>query len=203
MAATGYCPGLRRTSPPATLRWPKAGGAATKRPAASSHPFPPCALGRGGGQGAHGGHPGGRGGGNGARGRGQGRGGGNGGGNAHGNGGRGNAHGNGGRGQGRGGGNNNGAPRPVCQICNKVGHIALRCYSRFDHAYGGEEEHSTNHAAAYQVDTNWYMDSRATDHITGDLDRLHIRDGYNGTDRVQVGNGAGSGVEENAASRQV
>jgi histone deacetylase 1/2 len=35
------------------------------------------------------------------------------------------------------------------------------------------------------------MDSGATDHITGDLDRLHIRDGYNGTDRVQVGNGAG------------
>jgi histone deacetylase 1/2 len=136
--------------------------------------------GRGNGGGAPGGHPGGRGGGNG--GRGQGRGGGNG------NGGRGN----GGRNQGRGGnsGGNQGS-HPVCQICNKVGHIALRCYSRFDHAYGGEEEHhSTNHATtSYQMDPNWYMDSGATDHITEDLERLHMRDGYNGNDRVQVGNG--------------
>jgi hypothetical protein len=36
MPATGYCPGRRRTSPPATLRWPIAGGAATKCLPASS-----------------------------------------------------------------------------------------------------------------------------------------------------------------------
>jgi histone deacetylase 1/2 len=133
--------------------------------------------GQGGGQGGQSGHPpGGRGNGDGGRGRGQGRG-------------------IGGRGQtNQACGNGNGAPRPVCQICNKIGHIALRCYSRFDHAYGGDDEHySANHAAStsYQVDPNWYTDSGATDHITGNLDRLHMREAYHGNDRVQVGNGAG------------
>ena len=28
-----------------------------------------------------------------------------------------------------------GAPRPVCQVCNKPGHAALTCYHRFDHSY--------------------------------------------------------------------
>ena len=145
--------------------------------------------GRGGGQGGHGGNPGGRGGGGrGSGGRGQGQ-------VQNGGGGRGGGgRGGGGRGGVRGGGNTgNGALRPVCQICNKVGHIALCCYSRFDHAYGGEEEHhSANHATtSYQVEPNWYMDSDATDHITGDLEHLHVRDTYHGNDRVQVGNGAG------------
>ncbi|KAK1645677.1 hypothetical protein QYE76_063482 [Lolium multiflorum] len=170
----------------------------------------------------NGGHPGGRG--NGGRGGGnsgndgnRGRGGGNGGrggggngGSNHGNGGRGN----GGRSQGCGGhSGGTGGLRPVCQICNMVGHIALCWYSRFDHAYGGEEEHYfANHAStSYQMDPSWYMNSGATDHITGDLERLHMRDGsgatdhitgdlerlrmrdgYNGNDRVQVGNGTGS-----------
>jgi histone deacetylase 1/2 len=35
------------------------------------------------------------------------------------------------------------------------------------------------------------MDTGATDHITSDLDRLAIRDAYNGNMRVHVGNGAG------------
>jgi hypothetical protein len=35
------------------------------------------------------------------------------------------------------------------------------------------------------------MDTRATDHITSDLDRIAIRDAYNGNERVHIGNGAG------------
>jgi histone deacetylase 1/2 len=35
------------------------------------------------------------------------------------------------------------------------------------------------------------MDTGATDHITSDLDRLAVREAYNGNDRVHVGNGAG------------
>ena len=35
------------------------------------------------------------------------------------------------------------------------------------------------------------MHTRATDHITSDLDRLAIRENYNGNERVHVGNGAG------------
>jgi histone deacetylase 1/2 len=79
----------------------------------------------------------------------------------------------------------------VCQICNKTGHSAIRCYQRYNHAYN-DDEHSGNHAATgYTVDPTWYMDTGATDHITSDLDRLAIREVYNGNERVHVGNGAG------------
>jgi hypothetical protein len=36
---------------------------------------------------------------------------------------------------------------------------------------------------------NWYSDTGATDHITSDLDRLTMRERYQGGDQVQVGNG--------------
>ncbi|KAK1613068.1 hypothetical protein QYE76_036741 [Lolium multiflorum] len=108
-------------------------------------------------------------------------------------------HGGGGRGQGRGhgggaGGHNSGIndDRPVCQICGKAGHAALRCRRRFDHAFTGEE-HSVNTATtSYNTEPAWYMDTGATDHITNDLDHLHIRERYNGNEQVHVGNGAGS-----------
>jgi hypothetical protein len=38
------------------------------------------------------------------------------------------------------------------------------------------EEKSVNAANFYSVDSNWYADSGATDHVTGELDRLAIRD---------------------------
>jgi hypothetical protein len=40
------------------------------------------------------------------------------------------------------------------------------------------------------VDTNWYADSGATDHITSELDKLAIRDKYNGGEKVRTANGA-------------
>jgi hypothetical protein len=88
----------------------------------------------GGNQGGGRGNQGGQGGG---RGRGQGRG----------NGGRGappQGRGNGGQGQQQGLGGN--GTRPVCQICFKVGHSAIRCYNRYNHAYNNDE-HSANHAS--------------------------------------------------------
>jgi hypothetical protein len=36
---------------------------------------------------------------------------------------------------------------------------------------------------SYGVDTNWYTDTGATDHITGELDKLMVRDKYHNTDR--------------------
>jgi hypothetical protein len=135
--------------------------------------------GQGSGQGG-GNYSGGRSNGGGYRGRGQGR---NGGGR--------------GQGQGRGnhgcGNNSNDDHRPVCQICGKIGHAALRCHRRFDHAFTGEE-HSVNVASTsynYNADPSWHMDTGATDHITNDLDRLHIRERYNSNEQVHVGNGEG------------
>ena len=41
------------------------------------------------------------------------------------------------------------------------------------------------------MDTNWYIDSGATDHITGEFDKVSVRERYHGQDQVQALNGSG------------
>jgi hypothetical protein len=40
-------------------------------------------------------------------------------------------------------------------------------------------------------DTTWYTDSRATYHITSDLEKLAICDKYNGNDQIHTASGSG------------
>jgi hypothetical protein len=99
----------------------------------------------------------------------------------------------GGRSRGRGGGRSRGgAPShpndrhppsstlcPICQICSKAGHKAIRYWYCMDDSYS-EEPPSVNIAtSSSKVDTDWYTDTGATDHITSDLDRL-VRPGATG-----------------------
>jgi histone deacetylase 1/2 len=44
------------------------------------------------------------------------------------------------------------------------------------------------------VDTNWYVDSGATNHITGELDKLTIREKYGRRDQVHGANGSGMSI---------
>jgi hypothetical protein len=62
----------------------------------------------------------------------------------------------------------------LCQICFKTGHRASRCWHRFDENYVPEERHVNAAIAmnAYNVDTNWYTDTGATDHVTSELNKL-------------------------------
>jgi hypothetical protein len=41
------------------------------------------------------------------------------------------------------------------------------------------------------MDLNWYADSEATDHITGELEKLAILDKYNGGEKVHTASGSG------------
>ena len=41
---------------------------------------------------------------------------------------------------GRGNGNGGYGNRPVCQLCGKAGHVALKCYYRFDIRFNGQSE---------------------------------------------------------------
>ncbi|KAK1631350.1 hypothetical protein QYE76_005665 [Lolium multiflorum] len=102
--------------------------------------------------------------------------------------------------------NNNGGsgnrPRPQCQLCSKTGHMAHKCWERYNPDFVGVEEKSAGAAttSSYGVDTNcqsnWHIDSGATDHIIGDLHKLTIRDKYNGNDQVYSASGSGISMNE-------
>jgi histone deacetylase 1/2 len=52
----------------------------------------------------------------------------------------------------------------------------------------------------YGVDTNWYVDSGATNHITRELEKLTVRDKYKGLDQVHIVSGAGMKIDETGHS---
>lgn len=106
-------------------------------------------------------------------------------------------------GRGPGGRTGGGKKKESCQICGKGGHEALHCWYRWDESYQAEDEKSANAVASYGVDTNWYTDSGATDHVTSELEKLTTRDKYHGQDKVHTASGSGSGVEESHPPRQV
>ncbi|KAK1652805.1 hypothetical protein QYE76_070610 [Lolium multiflorum] len=109
-------------------------------------------------------------------------------------------------------------PRPTCQLCGKLGHVASRCYKRFKkdflgigndgrnngdrqaaaathgghHAGNGGQNHG-GHTPSYAIDPGWYADSGATDHLTSELDKLTLKERYGGKDKIQTANGSGIG----------
>jgi hypothetical protein len=44
---------------------------------------------------------------------------------------------------------------------------------------------------SYMVDPNWYTDSGATDHITGELEKLALWEKYHGDEQIHTAKGAG------------
>ncbi|XP_071680405.1 uncharacterized protein [Lolium perenne] len=88
-----------------------------------------------------------------------------------------------------GGGRRDRAPTPYvdteCQICKIHGHPASDCWWRYsdDKKDKGEKGDKGAHLASYGVDTNWYTDT-VPDHITSELNKLHVANKYNGQDRL-------------------
>jgi uncharacterized membrane protein YgcG len=106
----------------------------------------------------------------------------------------------GGRGRGnggRGGRNSNSKPRfnGKCQVCFKEGHSAAQCWHRFDEDFVPDEKNVNAATYAYGVDTNWYTDTGATDHITSNLEKLSIHDKYNGGDKIRTASGTGMNID--------
>lgn len=94
-----------------------------------------------------------------------------------------------------GGGRGDGKLKPICQLCGKIGHTVVKCWKRFDTSYSGEEKSVAAATNSYGVDTNWYIDTGATDHITGELEKLTVRDKYTGGDQVHTASGTGMGID--------
>jgi hypothetical protein len=81
-----------------------------------------------------------------------------------------------------------------CQMCGKTNHSVFKCYKWFDPAYMGEEKNA-NVAVSYGVDSNWYADSGAMDHVTGELDKLALKDAYGGNEQIYNASGSGMRIE--------
>lgn len=98
--------------------------------------------------------------------------------------------------------NNN---RTKCQVCGKIGQMALKCYHKFDHSYQAEDAHVAAYAVApaYNIDTNWYSDIGATNHITSNLDRLTVRERYTIKDQVQVANYSDWAIQHSGQSHSL
>jgi hypothetical protein len=50
---------------------------------------------------------------------------------------------------------------------------------------------SNSFGSSYGMDTNWYIDTGATDHITSKLDKLSMKEKYGGQEKIQSANGSG------------
>jgi histone deacetylase 1/2 len=82
-----------------------------------------------------------------------------------------------------------------CQLCGKEGHAIIKCFKRFNTSFSGPPQKSASSAiTSYGLDSNWYLDSGATDHITSELEKLTTMDRYNGGDQVHAANANGVNI---------
>ncbi|AAD21687.1 Strong similarity to gi/3600044 T12H20.12 protease homolog from Arabidopsis thaliana BAC gb/AF080119 and is a member of the reverse transcriptase family PF/00078 [Arabidopsis thaliana] len=80
-------------------------------------------------------------------------------------------------------------PRPVCQICGRTGHTALKCYNRFDNNYQAEIQAFSTLRVSDDTGKEWHPDSAATAHVTSSTNGLQSATEYEGDDAVLVGDG--------------
>ncbi|XP_012850808.1 PREDICTED: uncharacterized protein LOC105970518 [Erythranthe guttata] len=83
-----------------------------------------------------------------------------------------------------------------CQLCEKHGHTVHKCYHRFDvtfqSSYKPKGPSAMLASASPTTDSVWHPDTGATHHMTPDMNKLTLRsEDYQGSDEIQVGNGAG------------
>ncbi|KAH9763606.1 retrovirus-related pol polyprotein from transposon RE1 [Citrus sinensis] len=89
--------------------------------------------------------------------------------------------------------------KPTCQICLRPGHTANVCWKLEDFMASGAYRPPPNRGqkAAYlanmdaPADTNWYLDSGATHHLTNDVSNMHMAEPFAGTSKLVIGNGVG------------
>jgi hypothetical protein len=58
----------------------------------------------------------------------------------------------------------------------------------------GDRGNRGAHFASHGVDSNWYYDTGAIDHITGELNKLTTHEPYTGSDNVRTAEGTGMSI---------
>ena len=96
--------------------------------------------------------------------------------------------------------------KPLCQICGRMGHMALKCFYRFDVTYQNQfqnqkawgeysaDDSSTpvSQSQAYITslttvnDASWFLNSEATHHVTSTIDSMNTNSEYSGTGKLAL-----------------
>jgi hypothetical protein len=82
----------------------------------------------------------------------------------------------------------------TCQMCKIHGHSSHDCWWRNQDNSDSDDDRNDKEKgahAAYKIDTNWYTDSGATQHLTGEFNKLSVHERYKGHDRVHTAEGTG------------
>lgn len=104
----------------------------------------------------------------------------------------------------------------ICQVCGRSGHVASRCWYRYDSSCSLDLQQyasssSTNSqnqphprplsqpqamvaTAESMCDPSWYVDSRATNHLSFDDSCLSEKSAYTGSEQIYVGDGTGLSI---------
>ncbi|PKU71759.1 Retrovirus-related Pol polyprotein from transposon TNT 1-94 [Dendrobium catenatum] len=88
--------------------------------------------------------------------------------------------------------NANTTARPTCQICGKIGHVALNCWHRCNLKYAPTDSRQPRALLAHPTSTSpqdWIVDSGASTHLTPDVQNIQYPTHYQGFDSVSVANG--------------
>jgi hypothetical protein len=101
--------------------------------------------------------------------------------------------------------------KPTCQLCSKKGHIADRCYKRFDSTFKPpprpplRNRPSPPQALFVQPGSappeTWYLDSGASNHVASDLNSFTSYTPYTGPDQLRVADGTGLPILHIGSSR--
>ncbi|XP_073362954.1 uncharacterized protein [Aegilops tauschii subsp. strangulata] len=82
---------------------------------------------------------------------------------------------------------------------------AKDCWYRYKEDDDSSQDDEKVVAAAdgsYGIDTNWYVDSGATKHITNELEKVTMKEKYRGKDQIHTASGEGRNSEQNDANNE-
>ena len=99
--------------------------------------------------------------------------------------------------------NSTNSEKPQCQLYGKFGHTVQVCYLKFDIFYQSSQNSCTPFSNAGNqnsipamiassnnlVDDTWYLDFRASHHLTQNVENITSSTPYMGTNKVTIGNG--------------
>lgn len=94
--------------------------------------------------------------------------------------------------------------RPMCQVCQKMGHTTLNCFHRFNQTYQSPPPQSlstnfTTYPHFPDSSHSWFPNTVATNHFTVDFSNLNLDSHpYHGIDQISIGDGSSISIRHSS-----